>query len=92
EGPRVKLASLRVDHDRAPAHGGASVMREGKVVGTVSSGDWGHRLGMNIAMAFLKPDLAAEGTTLEIDICGTLVPAEVIVPSPYDPSFSRLRS
>ena len=92
EGPRVKLASLRVDHDRAPAHGGASVMREGKVVGTVSSGDWGHRLGMNIAMAFLQPDLAAEGTTLEIDICGTLVSAEVIAPSPYDPSFSRLRS
>ena len=92
EGPRVKLVSLRVDHDRAPAHGGASVMRDGKVVGTVSSGDWGHRVGMNLAMAFLQPDLAAEGTVLHIDICGELVPAEVIAPSPYDPQMSRARA
>jgi dimethylglycine dehydrogenase len=39
EGPRRKLVCLHVDSDTTPAHGGASVMRDGKVLGTVTSGD-----------------------------------------------------
>ena len=62
-------------------------MLDGKVVGTVSSGDWGHRVGMNIAYAFMKPDQAAEGTALHIDMLGALVPARVIPPAPYDPEM-----
>ena len=91
-GPRRKLATLRIDSRLAPAHGGASVMREGCVVGTVTSGDWGHRVNQNLAYAFLEPDLATPGTRLSIDIIGTLTDAEVIAPCPYDPDFARVRS
>ena len=67
-------------------------MLEGAVVGTVTSGDWGHRAGMNLAYAFVRPELAAHGTTLGIDILGTVVPAMVIPAGPYDPDTTRPRS
>ena len=90
-GPTVKLVTLQVESTTTPAHPGASVMLDGKVVGTVSSGDWGHRVGMNIAYAFMKPDQAAEGTALHIDMLGALVPARVIPPAPYDPEMTLPR-
>ncbi len=91
-GPHRLRVTLRVDDATAPAHGGASVMLDGRVVGTVTSGDFGHRTGLNLAYAFVLPDLAAEGTSVQIDILGTLTPAQVIAPSPYDPDMTRVRA
>ncbi|MBY4892752.1 FAD-dependent oxidoreductase [Rhodobacteraceae bacterium N5(2021)] len=91
-GPTKKLVTLQIDSTQAPAHGGASLMRGGKVVGTVSSGDWGHRVGMNLAYAFIDPDLSEIGTVVDLDLCGDLIRAEVIAPSPYDPSYARMRA
>ena len=91
-GARKQLATLRIDATHAPAHGGASVMQGDRVVGTVTSADWVHRVGMNLAYAFIDPPLARVGMLVHIDICGDLVLAEVIAPSPYDPTFERMRS
>ena len=92
EGLRKKLVTLKVEATHAPARGGSSVMQDGKVVGTVTSGDWGHRVGLNLAYAFVEPNLAAEGTKIQMDIYGDMVDVEVIAPSPYDPSLARMRS
>jgi len=91
QGPRRKLVTLAVDATHAPAHPGASLMQGDAVVGTVTSGDWGHRVGMNLAYAFVDPALAGEGSGMALDLCGDLVSARVIAPSPYDPSFERMR-
>ena len=92
EGLRKKLVTLKVEATHAPARGGSSVMQDGKVVGTVTSGDWGHRVGLNLAYAFVEPNLAAEGIKIQMDIYGDMVDVEVIAPSPYDPSLARMRS
>ncbi len=92
EGLRKKLVTLKVEANHAPAHGGASLMLDGKVVGTITSGDWGHRVGLNLAYAFVDPDLAAPGSTMQIDLYGDLVGAEVIAPSPYDPDYALMRA
>ncbi len=91
-GPNRKLVSLKVDCTHAPAHAGASLMEGDTVVGTITSGDWGHRLGVNLAYAFVTPDKADVGTVLHLDLLGDLVPAEVIEASPYDPDFERIRA
>jgi dimethylglycine dehydrogenase len=91
EGPRRKLVMLDIDCDDRPAHGGASVMHQARVVGTVTSGGWGHRTGLNLALAFVEPDLAAGTTKLQIDMIGNLFDAAVIGRSPYDPSNLRVR-
>ncbi len=91
-GPRKRLVTLKIEGRDAPAHGGASVMLEGRVVGTVTSGDWGHRVGANLAYAYVAPELSEVGTEMEVDIIGRLVPALVIAPSPYDPEMARPRA
>ncbi len=90
-GPRRKLVTLAVETDEAPAHGGTSVRSEGSIVGTVTSGDWGHRTGLNLAYAFVEPSLAEAGTRLTVDVLGKPVPARVIPASPYDPEYLRMR-
>ncbi|AHD03551.1 GcvT family protein [Leisingera methylohalidivorans] len=92
QGPSKKLVTLKVDATHAPAQGGASLMQGSKVVGTVTSGDWGHRVGLNLAYAFVDPELADEGTTMQLDMYGGMVEAEVIAPSPYDPGYGLMRS
>jgi dimethylglycine dehydrogenase len=67
-------------------------MLDGRVVGTVTSGDWGHRTGLNLALAFVEPGLAALSTALAIDSLGALIPARVIAPGPYDPENARVRA
>ncbi len=91
-GPRRHRVTLKLDTDRAPAHPGASVVANGKVIGTVTSGAWGHRVGMNLAYAFVETEFADVGTLFELDMCGALVRAEVIPASPYDPGSTLVRA
>ncbi|MEM7598930.1 MAG: FAD-dependent oxidoreductase [Pseudomonadota bacterium] len=91
-GPTRMLVSMEITGRDAPAHGGASVMQNGSVVGTVTSGEFGHRVGKNLAYAFVIPELSEVGTEVEIDILGTLSAATVIQPSPYDPDMARVKS
>lgn len=67
-------------------------MREGDVVGTVTSGAYGYRVDLNLAYAFVDPSLSTVGQELELDLLGELTPVEVIAPSPFDPDFTRMRS
>ncbi|GFE63802.1 GcvT family protein [Litoreibacter roseus] len=91
-GPRKTMVTLALDCDHAPAHGGASVRGDGVIVGAVTSGDWGHRTGLNLAYAFVDPSFAEPHTRLSVDVIGKPIAARVIRPSPYDPSFDRMRA
>ncbi|WP_422076036.1 aminomethyltransferase family protein, partial [Sulfitobacter geojensis] len=91
-GPESKLVTLKIDTDHAPAHPGASLMQGNTVVGTITSGDYGHRVGMNLAYAFVKPDFATVGSSLQLDLCGDHIAAHIIEPSPFDPGFERMRA
>ncbi|SLN56502.1 GcvT family protein [Pseudooctadecabacter jejudonensis] len=92
KGKTAQLVTLVLDSTDAPAHGGASVMMGDTHVGTVTSGDWGHRVRQNLAYAFVGPDHAAIGAAFEVDVLGTRVPARVIPAGPYDPDYARIRS
>ncbi len=91
-GPIKQLVTLKVDAGHAPARGGASLMQGDTVVGTITSAEWGHRLGLNLAYAFVDPSLSSVGNVMQLDMYGDLVAVEVIEPSPYDPNFDRMRS
>ncbi|MFD0915196.1 FAD-dependent oxidoreductase [Pseudahrensia aquimaris] len=91
-GLRKKLVTLEVAASHAPACGGASVILDGKVVGTVTSGDWGHRIGKNLAYAFLAPELSSSKSGLSIDLLGQMVGTQIIEASPYDPAHQLMRT
>ncbi|MBW4710211.1 FAD-dependent oxidoreductase [Roseobacter sp. YSTF-M11] len=90
-GPAKKLVTLHLDTADAPAHGGASVLSGGAVVGTVTSGDWGHRVAANLALAFIDPELSEAGQSLWVDVLGDNVACQVIATGPYDPDNLRVR-
>jgi dimethylglycine dehydrogenase len=70
----------------------ASLRHAGAIVGEVTSGGWGHRVGASIALGTVRADLAAPGTRLEISIFGEWYPAEVHDGPHYDPANARLRA
>ncbi len=89
-GPRKLLVSMVVDCDIAPAHGGDPVYAGQAQVGSVTSAGFGHRVGRNIAYAYIDPDRAAIGSRLEVGILGERYAAEVVEPALYDPANSKL--
>ena len=91
EGLRRKLVTLELASRAAPAHGGASLMQGDRVIGTVTSGEWGHRVNKNLAYAFVAPEHAEVGSAAELDLCGRRVPTKVIPFGPYDPEHIRMR-
>ena len=89
--PRRAFATLVLDSTLAPAHAGDSMMLDGKVVGTVTSAGWGHRVNRNLAMGYLAPELSTPGTQLVVDVLGQCVPAVVVEEAQYDADFSLVR-
>ncbi|MGI9394325.1 MAG: GcvT family protein, partial [Boseongicola sp.] len=83
--PNAKLVTLRVDCDDRPVHSGAPVIDGEKVVGSITSGEWGHRVGLNLALGFVDAKVAEIGQVFAVDLLGDLIPAEIIAPSPFDP-------
>ncbi|MCP5075115.1 MAG: FAD-dependent oxidoreductase, partial [Rhodobacteraceae bacterium] len=89
--PRRCFVTMTLECTHAPAHGGASMVQNGKVVGTVTSADWGHRCGKNIAMAFVDADCAGVGTDLQVEVIGEPIVAKVVDPCLYDPDNQLVR-
>jgi aminomethyltransferase len=68
--------------DRGVMRHGCPILSEGQGVGVVTSGTFSPTLGVSIGMAFVPPTLSAEGTRLDVDVRGRVLPAE-IVPRPF---------
>jgi len=66
-----------VSEGRRAGRAGYPVRHGDQTVGEVSSGALSPTLGHPIALAFVPPALAAEGTELAIDVRGTAIPATV---------------
>ncbi len=58
----------------------------------MTSGGYGHAVQKSIALAYLRTDLAATGTALEVDVLGTRIPAVVAAAPIHDPLNQRLRA
>ncbi|MGO8751133.1 MAG: glycine cleavage system aminomethyltransferase GcvT [Thermoguttaceae bacterium] len=77
--------STRVGLDLAGkriAREGSPVLAAGQPVGWVTSGTYSPTLERSIAMAYVRPEFAAPGTELNVDIRGRCEPARV-VPLPF---------
>jgi dimethylglycine dehydrogenase len=90
-GPKKLFVSLILDCELAPAHSGDSLWDGDKVIGSVTSGAYGHRVEKSIAMAFVDPEYAEIGTSMEIGILGERYPAVVCEADLFDPEYSRVR-
>ena len=84
------LVTLKVDAKDADAIGNEPVYFDGRIVGYVSSGGYGHRVGESIALAYVPTDIGGDAA-LEVEILNDRRPALIVEGSRYDPSGTKLR-
>ena len=65
---------------------------DGTLVGRATSGYYGHCLRKSLAIGYVKPEFAAVGTELVVEVLGERKRATVLVDSPYDPQNADLRA
>ncbi len=71
---------------KAPAREGAEITdAEGAVIGKVTSGGFAPSLGRPVAMGYVPPEFAHEGTSVNLIVRGKALPARV-VPLPFVPT------
>eukprot|EP01037_Dinobryon_pediforme_P010709 gene10709-10786_t len=75
----------------ADARGSEPIWLGDELVGRATSGGYGFRVEKSLALAMVRPDLAALGTELEITILGERYKCVVIADSPFDPENNALR-
>lgn len=90
-GPAQTLATLEIDANGADASGYEPIWSNGKQIGFVTSGGYGHTTQKSLAMALVDQDHSAPGTELSVHVVGVERAAKVIPPSPYDREGQAMR-
>ena len=89
--PREVLRTLVIEVTTADATGNEPIFDlAGKPAGKVSSGAYGYHVGQSLALAYLRPDIAA-GTELSVMVLGQPHRARVLEGAAFDPEGKRLR-
>jgi dimethylglycine dehydrogenase len=71
----------------------STIWHKGQVVGELTSGYYGHRVGACIGLGMLKSDVNVAGTAVEVEIFGTRYPAVVQEDQPlWDAKNERIRA
>ncbi|WP_421706854.1 GcvT family protein [Algihabitans sp.] len=95
-GLERRLVQFRLTEPDAMLFHNEAVVRDGKIVSQVTSGNYGHALGGAIALGYVpsKGEKVAEmlDSRFEIDIGGRRVPAEASMKPLYDPGHARMRA
>ncbi len=91
EGLRRRLACLVLDDPGVVVMGSEPVWGGGAAVGYVTSAAYGYSVGKSIAYAWLPPELAEEGTEVEIQYFGERHGATVSEEPLFDPAMKRMR-
>ena len=91
-GPDRRLRCLTVDDARAVPLGSEPVRVDGEIVGRVTSGGYGFRVGAAIGYAYLPADRADVGRAVEIELFGEWKAARVTAEPLWDPSGARIRA
>jgi 4-methylaminobutanoate oxidase (formaldehyde-forming) len=86
------LRAIVLADPRAVTLGSEPVRIDGAVVGRVTSGGYGFRVGQSIAYAYLPAGHADFGRPVDVEVFGEWVGGEVVRDPIYDPTGARIRA
>jgi glycine cleavage system aminomethyltransferase T len=94
--PRRRLVNVLVPDPEPLLFHAETVLRDGKAVGYVRAGSYGHTLGGAVGLAMVEADARADAAWIsagrwEVDIAGRCYPAKVSLRPFYDPEMKRIR-
>jgi len=96
EGLAMRLLQFKLTDPEPLLYHNEPVLRDGTIVGYLSSGAYGHHLGGAMGLGYVpcKGESAADvlGSTYEIDVAGTRVRADASLKPMYDPASERAKA
>ncbi|MGO4914394.1 GcvT family protein [Pseudogemmobacter sp. W21_MBD1_M6] len=96
EGLNTRMAQFKLRDPVPLLYHNEPILRDGVIVGFVSSGAYGHHLGGAIGMGYVpcKGETAADvlGSTYQIDVAGTRYDADISLKPMYDPTGARAKA
>ena len=94
-GLERRLLQFRLSDPEPLLYHNEPILRDGKVVGHLSSGAYGHHLGSAIGMGYVpchgETAAAITGADYAIDVAGRLVKASASLKPFYDPKNERMK-
>jgi dimethylglycine dehydrogenase len=87
----LRLVGFRVDATDADALGDEPIWHDGRVVGWVTSGAFGHRVGASLALGYVPAAVASADSGFEIEIIGERHRAIRVAGPAYDPGGALMR-
>jgi glycine cleavage system aminomethyltransferase T len=94
-GLDVRMVQFKLADAEPLLYHNEPILRDGQIVGYLSSGSYGHTLGAAIGMGYVpcKGEVAADvlASSYEIDVAGVRVKADVSLRPMYDPKSERVK-
>ncbi len=94
-GPKKRMLQFKLTESEPLLFHNEPIIRDGKYVGYLSSGSYGHTLGGALGLGYVPCEGATPaevlGATYEIDVMGTKVRAEASLKPMYDPKSERVK-
>ena len=95
EGLQMRMVQFRLSEPEPLLYHNEPILRDGEIVGYLSSGAYGHHLGGAMGLGYVPcaGEKPAEvlASTYEIDVAGTRVRAEASLKPMYDPTSERVK-
>ncbi len=95
-GPENRLVQFKLSNPEPMLYHNEPILRDGEIVGYLSSGNYGHTLGAAIGLGYVpcKGESAADvlSSSYEIDVVGERVSAEASIRPMYDPKSERVKA
>jgi dimethylglycine dehydrogenase len=92
-GGVLRRVSMVIDAADADVLGDEPIWHRGRVIGWVTSGGFGHYVGLSLAQGYVPAAVASDmgSDAFEIEILGERRQARIIAKPPFDPDGARMR-
>jgi dimethylglycine dehydrogenase len=90
-GGRLRLCAFQVDAGDADAIGDEPIWHDGKPLGWVTSGGYGHFVGTSLALGYVPREVADAIDGFEVEIIGERRRAKRLAAPLFDPAGARMR-
>uniref|UniRef100_UPI002601A2E5 GcvT family protein n=1 Tax=uncultured Lentibacter sp. TaxID=1659309 RepID=UPI002601A2E5 len=95
-GPKARMVQFLLQDSAPLLYHNEPILRDGQIVGYLSSGGYGHSLGAAVGLGYVpcEGQSAADvlASSYEIDVKGARVPAKASLKPMYDPKSERVRA
>lgn len=93
---RKRLVQFLLDDREAMLYHYEPILRNGKIIGYLTSSNYGHTLGASVGLGYVRESDGVtqdflDSSVIEIDIGGKHIPATASLTALYDPPATRMR-